>query len=96
MAADPVSASPATTLRQAANLMRGRTGGCLLVVEDGRVVGIVTTTDLLDQLGRGATRPTVRTEQPPLRRPPGSGLYGCPMSTGRKAASITGVSSKWF
>lgn len=74
MAVDPVSASPATTLRQAANLMRGRTVGCLLVVEDGRVVGIVTTTDLLDQLGRGATRPTVRTEQPPLRRPPGSGL----------------------
>ena len=45
MAADPVSASPATTLRQAANLMRGRTVGCLLVVDDGRVVGIVTTTD---------------------------------------------------
>jgi CBS domain-containing protein len=74
MAADPVSASPATTLRQAANLMRGRTVGCLLVVEGGRVVGIVTTTDLLDQLGRGATRPTVRTERPPLRRPPGSGI----------------------
>jgi len=50
MAADPVSASPATTLRQAANLMRGRTVGCLLVLEGGRVVGIVTTTDLLDQL----------------------------------------------
>lgn len=74
MAADPVSASPATTLRQAANLMRGRTIGSLLVVDHERVVGIVTTTDLLDQLGRGATRPTVRTERPPLRRPPGSGL----------------------
>ncbi len=87
MAADPVSASPATTLRQAANLMRGRTVGCLLVVEDGRVVGIVTTTDLLDQLGRGATRPTVRTERPPLRRPPGSGL-----ARGKKAPrSATGL-----
>jgi acetoin utilization protein AcuB len=86
MAADPVSASPATTLRQAANLMRGRTVGCLLVVDDGRVVGIVTTTDLLDQLGRGATRPTVRTERPPLRRPPGSGL-----ARGKKAPrSATG------
>lgn len=73
MTADPVSAKPATTLRQAANLMRGRTIGCLLVVEDGRVVGIVTTTDLLDQLGRGAARPAVRIESPPLRRPPGSG-----------------------
>jgi CBS domain-containing protein len=66
--------------------MRGQTLGCLLVVEDGRVVGIVTTTDLLDQLGRGATRPTVRTERPPLRRPPGSGL-----ARGRKAPrSATG------
>jgi CBS domain-containing protein len=69
MAADPVSASPATTLRQAANLMRGRSVGCLLVVEDGRVVGIVTTTDLLEQLGRRATRPPVRTERPSLPRP---------------------------
>src|SRR5690606_21959694 len=80
MTADPVSASPATTLRQAANLMRGRTIGCLLVVDNGRVVGIVTTTDLLDQLGRGAARPPVRLERPALRRPPGSGL-----AIGRKA-----------
>ena len=55
----PVSVGPATTLRQAANLMRGHTIGCLLVVEKGKLVGLVTTTDLLDQLGRGATRPTV-------------------------------------
>jgi hypothetical protein len=73
MTADPVSASPATTLRQAANLMRGRSIGSLVVVDNDRVVGIVTTTDLLDQLGRGVTRPTGRTERPPLRRPPGSG-----------------------
>lgn len=68
-----VSASPATTLRQAANLMRGHTIGCLLVVEKGKLVGLVTTTDLLDQLGRGATRPTVRTEPAPVRRAPGAG-----------------------
>ncbi len=74
MTADPVSASSATTLRQAAHLMRGRTVGSLFVVDDGQVVGIVTTTDLLDQVGRGAIRPTVRTERPPLRRPPGSGM----------------------
>jgi len=67
-AGQPVSASPATTLRQAANLMRGHTIGCLLVVEKGKLVGLVTTTDLLDQLGRGATRPTVRTEPAPVRR----------------------------
>jgi len=73
MSTDVVSASPATTLRQAANLMRGHTIGSLLVVDDEKLLGLVTTTDLLDQLGRGATRPTVRTERPPVRRPPGSG-----------------------
>ncbi|MCC7418507.1 MAG: CBS domain-containing protein [Acidobacteria bacterium] len=80
MTPDPVTASPATTLRQAANLMRGQSLGSLLVVDDGHLVGIVTTTDLLDQLGRGGMRPTVRTEPPPLRRPPGSGI-----ARGRKA-----------
>jgi len=73
MSRNVVSATPATTFRQAANLMRGHTIGCLLVVEDDELLGLVTTTDLLDQLGRGATRPTVRTEAPPLRSPPGSG-----------------------
>lgn len=80
MTADVVSATPATTVRQAANLMRGNTIGFLLVVQDEQLVGLVTTTDLLDQLGRGATRPAVRTESPPLRRPPGSGRV-----RGRKA-----------
>ena len=73
MSTDVVSATPASTLRQAANLMRGHTIGCLLIVDGDDLLGLVTTTDLLDQLGRGATRPTVRTEAPPLRRPPGSG-----------------------
>jgi CBS domain-containing protein len=50
----PVSVGPATTLGQAANLMRGHTIGCLLVVEKGKLVGMVTTTDLLNQLGRGS------------------------------------------
>lgn len=70
MITDVVSATPETTLRQAANLMRGRTIGSLLVVKDDSIVGLVTTTDLLDQLGRGAIRPNVRVERPPLRRPP--------------------------
>ena len=73
MTTDVVSATPDTTVRQAANLMRGHTVGSLLVVEDDTLLGLVTTTDLLDQLGRGATRPTVRTEPPPVRRRPGTG-----------------------
>jgi len=43
-----VTASPATSLRRAANIMRGRAIGCLVVVEDRRIVGIVTAADLLD------------------------------------------------
>jgi len=55
-----VTASPDMSLKQAANLMRGRTIGCLPVVEEGhpgRLVGIVTVSDLLDLLGRGVDRP---------------------------------------
>jgi CBS domain-containing protein len=54
-----VSVGPETTLREAANLMRGRLVGSLPVVEDERLVGIVTATDVLDELGRGFTRPDV-------------------------------------
>jgi hypothetical protein len=73
MSTDVVTATPATTLRQAANSMRGHTSGCLVVMEDGDVLGLVTPTDLLDQLERAAPRPTVRTEAPPLGHPSGSG-----------------------
>jgi len=54
MTAPAVTVAPETTLRQAANLLRGRTIGCLPVLEDGKLAGIVTTTDLLELLGRGA------------------------------------------
>lgn len=76
MTRDAVSAPPNLTLRQAANLMRGRTIGSLLVVDRQKVVGIVTATDVLDQLGRGATRPRIGIERPPLRRPPSGGPTG--------------------
>lgn len=47
------------TVRKAANLMLGRTIGCLPVTGGaGRLVGIVTTADLLAVLGRGGDRPT--------------------------------------
>ena len=49
------------TVRRAANLMRGRTIGCLPVVNGrGRVLGIITTSDLLELVGRGAERPVER------------------------------------
>lgn len=52
-----VTAEPDATVRQIANLMRGRTIGCLPVTRRGRVVGIVTVSDLLALLGRGVDRP---------------------------------------
>lgn len=60
MTTQVVTASPDMPVRQAANLMRGRTIGCLPVVEEGkrsRLVGIVTVSDLLELLGRGIDRP---------------------------------------
>ena len=42
------------TVRKAANLLRGSAVGALPIVDRGRLVGIVTVSDLLDQLGRGA------------------------------------------
>lgn len=72
------SATPGMTLRQAANLMRGRRVGSLPVMEGGRVVGIVTATDVLDELGRGSSRPAVRAQRRSMRLPP--------VATRRKAA----------
>jgi CBS domain-containing protein len=63
-------ATPATTLRQAANLLRGRLIGCLPVVENSRVVGIATATDVLDELGRGSSRPAMRAKRQDMRLPP--------------------------
>jgi acetoin utilization protein AcuB len=75
MSGPAVTCSPSTTLRQAANLLRGRTIGCLPLVEEGKTVGIVTTTDLLDLIGAGIERPVPKThrwvmkDRGPLRKP---------------------------
>jgi acetoin utilization protein AcuB len=76
-----VTADPAMTMRRAANLMRGRSIGCLVVADSGRVVGIVTVADVLELLGRGVERPVVRgqrwtlTHRPPRRKHHGA-VYG--------------------
>ena len=57
MTSSVVTVSPEDTVRRTANLMRGRTIGCLPVVDRKRLVGIVTVSDLLDLLGRGIDRP---------------------------------------
>jgi CBS domain-containing protein len=52
-----VTARANDTIRSLANVMRGRTIGCAPVVDGKRLVGIVTTSDLLRLLGRGVDRP---------------------------------------
>ncbi len=71
MASKLVSAEPKTTLREAANLMRARKVGSLPILEGDRLVGIVTATDVLDELGRGSIRPAVRAPRRTLRLPAG-------------------------
>ena len=44
------------TVRRAANLMRGRSIGCLIATRAGKMVGIVTVSDFLDLLGKGGER----------------------------------------
>ena len=45
-----VTAEPGTSLHRAANLMRGHSIGCLIVIDKGRAVGIVTVADVLDHV----------------------------------------------
>jgi len=57
MTSHAVTLSPTDTVRKAANVMRGRTIGCLPITDTrGRLVGIVTVSDLLELLGRGVDR----------------------------------------
>jgi acetoin utilization protein AcuB len=62
-----VSGNPDLTIREAANLLRGRTVGALPIFERERLVGIVTISDLLDLLGRGAERPVPSSRRWTLR-----------------------------
>ena len=68
MTSPAVTVEPNATIRQAANVMRGRTIGCLVVVEAGRAVGIVTVSDLLELVGRGIDRGAVRTTRWTLKQ----------------------------
>jgi acetoin utilization protein AcuB len=77
-----VTVPPTTTLRKAANLMRGRSIGCLVVTERERIVGILTVADLLDLVGRGANRPvasvrrfTLKHRTPHVKRHRAAGVW---------------------
>ena len=76
-----VTIEPDATIRQAANIMRGRTIGCLPVTRGNRLVGIVTTSDLLDAVGGGVDRPsrasrrTLHYKTPHRRKHPATGTW---------------------
>jgi acetoin utilization protein AcuB len=63
MTAKVVVATPETTIREAANLMRGHAVSCLPVFAGSRLKGIVTVLDLLELIGRGAERPVAKAER---------------------------------
>ena len=54
MARDVVTVQPWDTVRNAASMMIGRSHGCLPVMNQGQVTGIITTSDLLRAVARPA------------------------------------------
>ena len=52
MSTPAVSVGPAQSLQEAMDLMVGRSIGALPVVEDGRVIGILTQSDVVSALAR--------------------------------------------
>jgi acetoin utilization protein AcuB len=64
MSHPPMTADGSDPVEDAARTMRERKIGCLPVVEDGRLIGIITGLDLLDALMRmtGADKPSGRLE----------------------------------
>lgn len=58
-----VTVTPETPMRKAANLMRGRSIGCVVVTEAAKVVGIVTVSDLLALVGRGVEHPVEQSKR---------------------------------
>jgi CBS domain-containing protein len=59
MTANPVAVSPATSIRDAARTMQERNISCVLVVDDGRLAGILTTGDLTNRVVAGGVDPGV-------------------------------------
>jgi CBS domain-containing protein len=73
-----VTIRPDATVRQAANVMRGRSIGSLVVTDGRRILGIVTVSDLLTLLGRGAERPVVATRRWTLKHRTPHRKHGMP------------------
>lgn len=57
MAEPALVVAPDTTVREAANVMRGHRIGCLPVLEGETLKGMITATDLLELIGDGSEKP---------------------------------------
>jgi len=60
-----IVAAPDTTVRTAANLLRGHDIGCLPVVDGKKLVGDRDDSDLLRLIGQGVEKPIERTTRGP-------------------------------
>ncbi len=71
MTKDVITISPKATIEEAASIMRERKVGALPVVEEGKLVGIITESDLLDAfmeimgVGKGGVRLVLELEDRP-------------------------------
>ncbi len=83
MTSPVVTARPDSTLREAAKLLRGRTIGCLPVLEGRKLVGIITLSDVLDTIIRGVERPEPTGRRRSLRTEVGR-WRGAPSKPARK------------
>jgi len=61
-----VTVAPETSVRRAANMMRGHSIGCVIVVEAGAPVGIVTLADLLERVAEPRRHRTDKHTPPDL------------------------------
>ena len=64
----PVTITPDETVRKAAALMTGHGIGSLPVIDDGKLVGIITSYDLLALIAKGTVHPAPQRERPILAR----------------------------
>jgi len=67
MKADPVTVSSTTPTLEAIDLMRSKQLGCLPVVDDGQLVGIVTSFDFLDASARLFKEHLTKAQTKPLK-----------------------------
>lgn len=63
MSTNVVTASSDATVKEAANLLRGRSIGCLPIRDEDNFYGVITVSDLLELIGRGAEKPVARSKR---------------------------------